>query len=404
MKREGEVMDDTPKKKPRRKADKPVPTGAFANQQLSLFQEFLANTADEKSDLANAVDLWDSVPRFSFSRKRQEELRMPGGFLPISTIAFKYRSHGMKVHIRPARLELRGKDGKPTGETVEYYPSAREELIEHALRKIAVDQQAGFFDKPDFRSGCRFTLHQLRSHLAAQGHALRYDELIEGLDILSLSSIEIEGDGDEEDITYTRMNYLSLLARVRKKDLAADPDAKWLVQFHPLITDSIQKITYRQFNYKRLMNCRTQLARWLIGQLVLKYTQAALTNSFEMRHSTIKRDSALLSGYKQERQAIAALDGAWTELKELGVLTSFKKNEQRGSRAKLEDVIYTLYPSPQFTAEQKAANRRQYDARPKTSRYNSKRSRPLSNPLKTRMVWLRLWIKPNTSSRIRGNR
>jgi hypothetical protein len=39
------------------------------------------------------------------------------------------------------------------------------------------------------------------------------------------------------------------------------------------------------------MNCRTQLARWLIGQLVLKYTQAALTNSFEMRHSTIKRDS-----------------------------------------------------------------------------------------------------------------
>ena len=75
---------------------------------------------------------------------------MPGGFLPISTIAFKYRSHGMKVHIRPARLELRGKDGKPTGETVEYYPSAREELIEHALRKIAVDQQAGFFDKPDF--------------------------------------------------------------------------------------------------------------------------------------------------------------------------------------------------------------------------------------------------------------
>jgi len=52
-------------------------------------------------------------------------------------------------------------------------------------------------------------------------------------------------------------------------------------------------VTYRQFNYQRLMKCSTQLARWLIGQLVLKYTQAALINSFEMRYSTIKRDSAL---------------------------------------------------------------------------------------------------------------
>ena len=154
------------------------------------------------------------------------------------------------------------------------------------------------------------------------------------------------------------------------------------MQFHPLITDSIQKITYRQFNYKRLMNCRTQLARWLIGQLVLKYTQAALTNSFEMRHSTIKRDSALLSGYKQERQAIAALDGAWTEVKELGVLTSFKKNEQRGSRAKLEDVIYTLYPSPQFTAEQKAANRRQYDAQTKNIPLQQQTLAPFIEPAK----------------------
>jgi hypothetical protein len=366
-------MTDTSKKKPRSKMDKPVPTEAFSNQQLNLFQYFLANTKTEKDGLANAVDLWDSVPRFSISRKRQEELRLSGGFLPISTIEFKYRGHEMKVHIRPARIELRSKDGKPSGETIEYYPSAREELIEHALRKLAVEQYAGFFDQPDFRSGCRFTLYQLRNHLIAQGHSLRYDELMEGLDILSLSSIEIEGGGDQEDVTYTRMNYLSLLARVKRKDLINDPDAKWLVQFHPLITDSIQKITYRQFNYKRLMNCRTQLARWLIGQLVLKYTQAALTNTFEMKYSTIKRDSALLEGYTRKRDAIAALEGAWTEVKGLGVLTNFKKAEQRGIRAKLEDVIYTLYPSPEFISEQKTANRRQNDAQVKNNQLQLKK-------------------------------
>lgn len=345
------------------KKEKPLPPDAFNNQQLNLFQVFLANTSEEKSGLGNAVDLWDSVPRYSLSRKRQEEYRLSGGFLPITTINFKYRGHELRAHIRPARIELKNKDGSRSTETIEYYPSAREELIEHALRRIAVEQQSGFFDKSEFRSGCRFSLHQLRSHLANQGHSLRYDELTEGLDILSLSSIEIEGSGDNGEVTYTRMNYLSLIARVRRKDLNGDPDAKWLVQFHPLITDSIQNITYRQFNYKRLMNCRTQLGRWLISQLVLKYTQASLTNSFEMRYRTIKRDSALLEGYKRERAGIAALDSAWVELKNLGVLSTFDKSEQRGLRGKIEDVVYVLYPTSHFSAEQKAANRRQKDGK-----------------------------------------
>ena len=77
-------MADTPKKKPRRRLLKPVPDDAYANRQLNLFQEFLANTVDDGNALSNAIDLWDSVPRFSISRKRQEELRLAGGFLPIS--------------------------------------------------------------------------------------------------------------------------------------------------------------------------------------------------------------------------------------------------------------------------------------------------------------------------------
>ena len=59
------------------------------------------------------------------------------------------------------------------------------------------------------------------------------------------------------------------------------------MQFHGLVTDSINQITYRQFNYQRLMKCSTQLARWLISQLVLKFTQAAVTQCFAMKFSTI---------------------------------------------------------------------------------------------------------------------
>lgn len=349
------------KKKPAKKrisTYKPVPPDAYSNHQLCLFQDFLANTNDERDQLGNAFDLWDSVPRFSITRKRQEEMRLPTGALPICTINFKYRGNEFKILIRPARLK-----DPITGEEKEHYPGAREELVEHALRKIAVDD--GFYDVDGFRSGCRFTLHRLRTHLADQGHTLRYDELTEALDILSLSNIDIQGETDDAEVCYTRMNYLSLLARVSKKDHPANnaQDSKWLIQFHPLITNSISNLTYRQFNYRRLMKCRTQLSRWLISQLVLKYTQASLTNNFIMRYSTIKRDSALLEGYKRERDAIFTLDASWDELKSLGVLTSYTKTEERGKRSKIVDVVYTIFPSPQFTAEQKASNRRLIDAK-----------------------------------------
>lgn len=354
------TVAEAKKKPPRRKTTslKPIPPDAFSNQQLCLFQEFLANTNEEKALLGNAHDLWDSVPRYSISRKRQEEMRLPGGALPICTIDFKYRGRELRILIRPARLI-----DASTGTETEYYPSAREELVEHALRKMAVDD--GFYDEDEFRSGCRFTLHQLRTHLEGQGHSLRYDELIEALDILSLSNIDIQGETDNAEICYTRMNYLSLLARVSRKENLPNnsQDSKWLVQFHPLITNSISNLTYRQFNYRRLMKCRSQLSRWLIAQLVLKYTQASLTNSFLMRYSTIKRDSVLLEGYKRERDAVAALDSSWEELKKLGVLTSITKDEERGKRSKIEDVVYTVYPSPEFTAEQKASNRRLSDAK-----------------------------------------
>jgi len=348
----------TVKKKPARRKDvAPVPDDAFASRQLSLFQSFLANTDDEREALSNAVDLWDSIPRYAISRARMNAMRTAEGFLDVMELPFNYRGKALTAVIYPARVK--GKNG----ERVSYYPSAREELIEHALRKISAEQNAGFFHQPSYRSGARFSLGQLRRELEQQGHSLRYDELVEGLDILSLSAIEIVATNADGEEAFARSTYLAALTGVKRKDYEADRDARWAAQFHPLVTQSIDQATYRQFNYQRLMRCDTQLARWLIGQLVLKYTQAALINSFDMRYSTIKRDSALLNGYARERDAVAALDAAWNELKTLGTLAVVKKAESRGARAKLEDVTYTLHPTREFVAEQKAANRRQVDAK-----------------------------------------
>jgi hypothetical protein len=360
------TQEITEKKKVSRKpkAIKPVPVDAFSNQQLSLFQGLLSNSEEERDALSNAVDLWDSIPRYSISRQKMNDIRLEGGFLPIRKVIFHYRGKEYTAQIRPAQIELKGENNRPTGESISYYPSAREELIEHALRKLAVEQNAGFFDQKDYRSGVAFTLHQLRKELIEQGHSMTYESLSEGLEILHYSFLSVmDRESDPNDPDLISQPYLPALAKVNKKGRASDPDAKWFVQFHGLVTDSINQITYRQFNYQRLMQCSTQLARWLISQLVLKYTAASVTNSFDMRYSTIKRDSGLLDGYKLQRQAIAVLDAAWQEVKALGLLYRVEKGEQRGSRNKLEDVIYTLHPSREFANEQKTANRRQGDAR-----------------------------------------
>ena len=214
------------------KVVKPVPEPAFENRQLNLFQNFLANTDGERDSLSNAIDLWDSIPRYAISRLKMNSLRTAEGFLETVEIPFNYRGRSLTAVIHPARVK--DKDDN----RVSFYPSAREELIEHALRKIAADQQVGFFDQPDYRSGARFSLHALRRELEQKGHSLRYDEIIEGLDILSLATIEITGaNPDGETLPFARSSYLSALAGVKRKDLDADPQARWVAQFHPLVTD-----------------------------------------------------------------------------------------------------------------------------------------------------------------------
>ena len=310
--------------------------------QLSLFQNFLCNSEDERADLSNAIDLWDSIPRFAVSRQAMGKMRTAEGFLEVLEMPFHHRGVSLTAMIHPARIKQQA-DGK----SLDFYPSAGEELLEQTLRKIAVEQFAGFFDKPDFRSGVRFTLHMLRREMQERGHARSYQEIQESLHIMAYSVIEIHGE-DEKEQVFAASPYLPFLAGVTRKTLDAQPDAKWIAQFHPLVTQSIDQLTYRQFNYGRLMSCRTQLARWLICQLVSKYTAASITNKFDMRYSTIKRDSALLGGYTRERDAIAALDTAWDEVKAQQAVMLVTKAAQRGARGKLNDVIYSIHPSFEF--------------------------------------------------------
>ena len=343
---------------------------AFKNLQIDLFQTFLCNTDEERERLSNTMDLWDSIPRYSFSRQAMAKMRTDKGFLDLLKLDFNYKGMALKAIIQPARIE------DADGTAQDYYPSANEELVEDALRKIAAEQCQGYFDKPNFRCGVVFTLHMLRTELKKMGHARSYQQIVLSLNILSGSVIELRTADGKSPEASSRSPYFPSLSAVSRQRLASDPDAKWVVQFHPLVTQSIDAIAYRPFNYQQMMSHTTQLARWLHKQLALKFTFASLITTFETRYSTIKRDSGLLQSYTRERAAIDTLDTAIDELKCNGVLSSVQKKEIRGARSKLEDVVYILAPSRDFVSHAKAANKRHADATEKLARTEEKQRAP----------------------------
>jgi len=338
----------------------PKPTHAqFNNRQLNLFQSLLFNTHEERDRLSHAIELWDSTPRYCFNRKAMNKVRVNGQFLEPRKITYQHKGITYTLTATPARLE------DPDGVFRDYFPASTEELVEEALRKLAIEKQAGYFDKPNYRSGVLFSLYELRQELKQRGHERTFQDVVHALNVLAHSVLNIKPHVDgEAQITASCLPSLVAVSRAR---LATDPKAKWHVQFHPLVTASIDRLAYRQHNYHLSMSLTTQLARWINKQLVLKYTAASIGNSFEMRYSTIRRDSHLLEHYSRPRDAIASVEEAFEELKSREVLMYFIRKDALGTRGKLLDVAFTLTPTPRFAAEVRAANKRLLDAQRETS-------------------------------------
>jgi len=354
MKKTAKMADDNGNEQNKEKPFIPPIKADFLGNQLDLFRSFLCNGDNERNKLSNTFDLWDSIPAYAMSRQQMTKIRKEKGFLPLQRICFNYRKHPYEVMIQAARIY----DKKTKTET-DYYPSANEQLIEDALRKMATEPNNGFFDKSNFRSGVVFSLHMLRKELEDRGHARSYYQIVLSLNILAGSIIEIGTIDDNNGEGCIKGGYISGLSSVSKNKLAEDPDAKWIVQFHSLVTQAMDTLDYRQFNYALMMSHKTQLARWLHKQLSLKFTFASLTTPFEIRYSTIKRDSALLESYGRERKAIEALNSAFDELVTGHILTKYIKNNVLADRGKIQDVVYTLFPSPDFCRDMKAANKRE---------------------------------------------
>lgn len=338
------------------------PQSAFSSQQLDFFQTFLCNTEEERKKLSNTIEFWESIPKYSMTQQAQNALRTKDGYLPVLEKSFVYNGIECTLKIAAAPIE-EIIDGKKINNY--YYPSANEEIVEDALRKMASDHQKGFFDDQGssneelFTSGVRFTLNALREELHECKKTRSHKEIVKSINILQGSNIVINfADGT----AIAKASYLPTVFAASKTKNVEDANSKWVVQFHPLVTKSITKKSYRQYDYAVMMSHSTQLARWLYKKLAHCYTNASHITTYNIWMSTIQRDSGHLE-CKRQADTIRKLEDALKELTNNKVLEKFNRIETvNGERRKIIDIKYALKPHDEFIKDVRASNKRQSQA------------------------------------------
>jgi hypothetical protein len=314
--------------------------------QLSLFGEFLPPEA--RDSYSNTLELYDAIPKYFSSKKSMAELRQDGIFLKSLKRRFRHRDDYFELVIKPARVM--DKDGQEK----EYYPSHQEEIVEEALKKLACDRLNGVFLNDT--AGVQFTLYELDWELRRQGHAMKWADLITSLEICRGAGIEVIGPEGKVEV---KSSIFPVVALVNRAEWQQNPkQVRCYVQFNPLVTYSINKLAFRQFDYVTYMQLKNHLARWLFKHLSHYYIQASWDAPYTILHSTIVDNSYLVNNART-RDQVRYVCEAFDELKgKVDVISQYHKKLIAGPRKKIEDVKYELMPSLAFISQIKKANRR----------------------------------------------
>ena len=344
------------KKKPTGKAapeqktalEKPKKLGEYNQEkpiQLTLFEML----SPKEQKFSNTVELYDFIPKYHWGKTE----RINGKFLDSLERKFECRGVNYDVKIRPASIE--DKDGKERY----YYPSKREELVEDALRKFAVEGQGLFLDD---QAGVTFSLYQLQKELKRLGHSYSKNQIKDALLICARTNITVSTDEGKTVLVSNLFETLGLQTREDWQDKTQNTRA--FVRFNSLVTQSIKQRTFRQLNYDKVMSYTSVIARQLHKRMSHHYIQASLSNPYNLLLSTIIRDFGLTE-YAQLRDNLRQVEIALKEMKDNEIVLSYKieKVLDTKNRNKLLDAKFTITPDFRFAGEITQANKRQADVR-----------------------------------------
>ena len=334
---------------PSKKAQKQPPALPIKSPQYDLFSQFVSNDKNN-SDVSNTVEMWEAIPKYFFTARQTAKLRTPTGHADPFKWDYSYRNIPCTVKIQPALIE------QPDGGYKTFFPSVTEELVEEALKKILANQHYGLHDPRNVETWIRFSLSMLYKELKARGRSRSRNEIKHAIEVMSSCIITLYRQGKE----IWKGSILQDLVTVGRDEYLADTDAQHVARFPLFISHAINQLDYRQFNYDCLMNCDGQLTRWIHKQIIHRFPQASLMNSYHFMHSALERDSGLLQQGRDidnRRKVTDALD----ELIRRNVLMSYDRDMRKEGR-KIADIKYTLRASLDFVRDQKASHKRYNDS------------------------------------------
>lgn len=319
--------------------------------QYDLFSTFYG----EDNKHTNTIELWDSIPKFSCSRQKQQAMRDENGRLPTWEREFTYSPSGTKIGV-PAKMTLVPARVIWKDKEVDFLPSGDEELIEDILRKIFADQRYGHHYTGKNDSFVDFTLGMIYRELKVWGHTRSIDEIKRSLEVMAGCHMQLHFTGSSRKAAY-KGAIIPEMMEVGRAEYMADPKARWRARLPSIYSQAIDTLEFRQANYVTLMSMSSQVAKWLQKRMVQRYTNAELTRPYTINYSTIKAESALLVHSREGRNK-ASVISALEDLKAEDVIHFYKVGASENDP---KDPKYSLTPTGTFVAETKAANRRQGD-------------------------------------------
>jgi hypothetical protein len=320
-------------------------------EQMELFQALLP---DDKH-FSNTIEFYDFCPKYVYWRTE----RLQDKFLDRIERDFECRGMRYNIAIDPAKI----KDSD--GVVRDYFPGVVEELVEDALRKLAVDGHGLFLDD---QAAVTFTLYELQQELAKNGHTYSLDQIKKALMVCVGTTIHLTTESGETVFSDHLFETVGLNTREDWK--GQGKKTKAFVRFNSLVTKSIKEGTWRQFNYEISMRFKSVISRQMNKRLSHNFTYANMAQDFNISLSTMLRDFGL-TPYEYIRDNLRQVTKALDEMVEKKVIRKYEvKNVYDANRKnKLVDAIITVKPDLDFVNQTIRANVRQVKVKELTGKF-----------------------------------
>lgn len=318
-------------------------------QSKPLQMELFRVLSPEDKHFSSTIEFYDFCPKYVYWRME----RLQDKFFDRIEREFECRSTGYSLSIDPAKV----KDSD--GVVRDYFPGVAEELVEDALRKLAVDGHGLFLDD---QAAVTFTLYELQQELAKTGHTYSLEQIKKALMVCIGTTIHITTENGETIFSDHLFETVGLNTREDWK--GQGKKTKAFVRFNSLVTKSIKEGSWRQYNYEISMGYKHVVSRQLHKRMSHHFTQANMALTYNISLSTMLRDFGL-TAYSYIRDNLRYVKKALDEMVEKQVIRSYEIQNvfDPERKNKMIDAIIEIKPDINFANHTIKANIKQREVR-----------------------------------------